>query len=80
MAGFSGWRVVGAVAARPVLWPVAARQAVRLARPGWWRHPPFVPRPAPEYLRFRRVTQYGDPDHDVEPGDVVAYLEWCREN
>jgi hypothetical protein len=24
------------------------------------------------------VTAYGDPDHDPEPHDVVAYLKWCR--
>lgn len=72
-----GWRTVAAVAARPSLWAVAGRQAVRLAPDGWWRRPPFVPRPDPEYLRFRLQTQYGDPGHDPEPADVVAYLRWC---
>jgi hypothetical protein len=23
-------------------------------------------------------TQYGDPEREPEPSDVVAYLEWCR--
>jgi hypothetical protein len=30
------------------------------------------------YLGFRLETQYGDPKHRAEPGDVVAYLVWCR--
>lgn len=54
----------------------AARQARRLARPGWWRHAPHLPLPDPAYLRFRFETQYGAGDPD--PRDVVAYLEWCR--
>jgi len=70
--------VAVAVAVRPWLWPVALRQAFRLARRGWWRRPPFLPLPDPAYLRFRLETQYGDPEHRAEPADVVAYLRWCR--
>ena len=72
------WRGVPAVAVRPSLWGVAFVQLFRLARPGWWRRPPFVPVPDPEYLRFRLETQYGDPDHPIERADIVAYLRWCR--
>jgi hypothetical protein len=67
-----------AVARRPDLWATAVTQAGRLARPGWWRRPPFVPAPSKEYLRHRLDTQYGR-DHEPEPDDVVAYLEWCRQ-
>jgi hypothetical protein len=66
------------VAARPSLWGIAIVQVFRLARRGWWRRPPFVPLPDREYLRFRLETQYGDPDHPIEPRDIVAYLRWCR--
>jgi hypothetical protein len=66
-----------AVLSRPGLWPTALRQARRLVAPGWWRRPPFLPRPDPEYLRFRLETQYGAGGR-FEPADVVAYLEWCR--
>jgi hypothetical protein len=65
------------VLARPHLWPIAARQAGRLARPRWWRRAPFLPLPDAEYLRFRFETQYG-PDARPDPRDLVAYLEWCR--
>ena len=71
-------RAVLAVAARPSLWGIAFVQVFRLAGRGWWRRPPFIPRPDREYLRFRLETQYGDPDHPVEPADIVSYLTWCR--
>ena len=69
---------MAAVAARPALWPVAVRQGLRLAVPGWWRRWPPVPRPDPDYLRFRMQTAFGDPEAAPAPADVVAYLEWCR--
>jgi len=72
------WRVGLAVGARPSLWGIALVQLVRLARPGWWRRTPFLPLPDRDYLRFRLETQYGDPDHPIEPADLVAYLRWCR--
>ncbi|MFN8035893.1 MAG: hypothetical protein U0V73_08170 [Acidimicrobiia bacterium] len=75
-AGF-WWRAVVAVLVRPRLWPTALVQAFRLARPAWWRRPPFLPLPDPAYLRFRLETQYGAAGRP-RPGDVVAYLEWCR--
>jgi hypothetical protein len=72
-------RIAAAVARRPSLWPTAARQARRTARPGWWKRPPFVPLPTDEYLHFRTVTQYGETERPPHPGDVVDYLAWCRE-
>ncbi|MGH8999148.1 MAG: hypothetical protein ACRDY7_07130 [Acidimicrobiia bacterium] len=71
-------QAVKAVLRRPGVWPVAARQLVRMAGPGWWRRPPFLPVPDREYVRFRLHTAYGtsgQPDED----DVVAYLRWCRD-
>ena len=70
--------VIGSIAVRPWLWATAVRQAFVLASPGWWRRAPFLPAPDPVYLRFRLQTMYGDPDHEIEPGDLVTYLEWCR--
>jgi hypothetical protein len=71
--------VIGAVARRPSLWRTALRQARRLAPRRWWQRPPFLPLPAPAYLRFRKTTQYGDARHPIEAGDVVRYLAWCRD-
>jgi hypothetical protein len=72
----AGW----GVARRPWLWPTAIMQAGRLATPGWWRHPPYLPWPDPAYLRFRLETQYGSAagTDRMEPRDLVVYLEWCR--
>lgn len=72
-------RVVAAVARRPALWGTALRQLRRTARPGWWKRPPFLPVPATEYIEFRLLTQYGDGARPPAAGDVVAYLEWCRQ-
>lgn len=76
-----GWalRAVATVLVHPPLWPTALRQAVRLAGPGWWRRPPFLPLPAPDYLRFRMQTAYGgDGTQPLVPSDLVTYLRWCR--
>jgi hypothetical protein len=71
--------VVAAVLRRPELWPTALRQAWVLAEPGWWRRPPFLPLPPPDYLRFRLQTAYGgEGTGPVVADDLVAYLRWCR--
>jgi hypothetical protein len=76
--GLRQWlAVVGAVAARPRLWPEAIGQMTRLARTGWWRYRPFLPVPGGDDLEFRLLTQYGDEHHPPAPADVVDYLAWC---
>ncbi len=72
------WPAVRAVAVRPGLWSVAVRQGLRLAVPGWWRRWPPVPRPDPDYVRFRLQTAFGDAGEPPAPTDVVAYPQWCR--
>ena len=69
---------VVAVLGHPSIWLTALVQLFRMAPTGWWRRRPFLPVPDPAYLRFRLQTQYGDPDREPEPADVVAYLKWCR--
>jgi hypothetical protein len=71
-------RAVLAVAGRPGLWRTAVRQLFRLAPRGWWRRAPYLPIPDRNYLRFRLETQYGDPDHPIEPRDLITYLRWCK--
>jgi hypothetical protein len=73
-----GWfGVARAVLRRPTLWATAARQGKRLARAQWWRRPPFLPIPAPAWLRFRFETQYGA-EGGFDPHDVVVWLAWAR--
>ena len=75
-----GWyaRAALVMARHPSLWATAATQLFRLARPGWWRRWPPVPAPDADYLRFRLQTQYGDPEREPDPADLVSYLHWCR--
>ena len=64
----------------PSLWWVALRQVRVLAPTGWWRRLPFLPLPAPGYLRFRMETAYGGAgDQMPVPDDLVTYLRWCRD-
>jgi hypothetical protein len=71
---------VAGVLRHPSLWWIGVRQALVLAPPGWWRRPPFLPLPAPEYLRFRMETAYGGAgDQAPAPEDLVTYLRWCRD-
>ena len=68
-----------AVLRHPSLWWIGLRQALVLAQPGWWHRPPFLPLPAPAYLRFRLETVYGGAgDRPLEPEDLLEYLRWCR--
>ena len=71
--------VVIAVALRPRLWVTAFSQLALLAPKGWFNRAPFLPVPAPDYLAFRTLTQYGSNDHPPTSRDVVEYLMWCGE-
>jgi hypothetical protein len=67
------------VLGHPGLWATGLRQVAVLARPRWWRRPPFLPLPDGDYLRFRMETAYGGAgDGPMQPQDLLAYLRWCR--
>ncbi len=71
--------VVVALRGRPWLWPVAATQALRLARPGWWKQWPPLPLPDAELWRFRMETAYGGAgDGEPTAEDIRSFLHWCR--
>jgi hypothetical protein len=69
-------RAVVAVMRRPRLWGTAAAAVVAFAPQRWWRQRPFLPLPDGEIMRWRIATTYGSDDADVDPADIVAYLEW----
>jgi hypothetical protein len=72
------WAVARAVLSRPWLVPAALAEAVRLARPGWWRRRPFLPLPAPDLWQFRMETAYGGAGDAVPPPeDIRAFVRWC---
>ena len=68
-----------AVLSHPALWSEGLRTLVRLAPKGWWRRAPYLPVPAPAYVKFRAVTNHGG-DGSAPPtaDEVLAYLKWCR--
>ncbi len=68
---------------RALVNPRVASDLVALAwsmrRRGWYREPPFLPLPPPEYVRWRMLTAYGD-EHAVPPAaDVVRLARWRRD-
>lgn len=83
MIGWTGagrWAALAAlVLVRPWLWATTARQLLALAPSGWWRRPPYLPRPDRAYLAFRLETMYGDAGRPPEAADLLEYLRWCRE-
>jgi len=71
------------LAARAALDPRVAADLVTAAwafrRRDWYRRPPFLPLPPPEFLRWRMHTAYGD-EHAVPPlEDVLRFARWRRQ-
>ena len=56
---------------------VSLAWAMRARR--WYRTPPFLPFPPPEYLRWRMYTAYGDEDALPPVRAVLRYARWRRE-
>jgi hypothetical protein len=44
----------------------------------WFRRPPFLPLPPPEYIRWRMFTAYGDEAAVPPLEDVVRFAQWRR--
>lgn len=70
--------MAAALSRRPDLWRTALSRSAALAPRGWWRRPPFLPVPPPEYLAWRAECATGDPHGPLDPQEVVSWLEWCR--
>lgn len=51
--------------------------AWRFRSRGWYRRFPFLPLPDREYLRWRMLTAYGDPDIVPPASDVVRFARWA---
>jgi hypothetical protein len=68
------------LAARAVVSPTLAADLLRVAwrfrARGWYRRPPFLPLPAPEYVRWRMYTAYGDEQAIPPAEDLVRYARW----
>ncbi|HXJ81168.1 MAG TPA: hypothetical protein VMS64_21120 [Candidatus Methylomirabilis sp.] len=68
---------------RSVVNPRVALDLLALAwsmrRRRWYREPPFLPLPPPEYVRWRMLTAYGDEDAVPPPEDVIRLARWRRD-
>ena len=43
----------------------------------WYRRFPFLPLPAPAYMRWRMYTAYGDETIVPPADDIVRYARWA---
>ena len=80
----ASWTALSArLALRALVNPRLAVDLVRLAwsfrRRDWYRRPPFLPLPPPEYKRWRMFTAYGDETAVPPVEDVVRFARWRRE-
>lgn len=68
--------LVGHLILRPRLYGAAVRAAWRFRRRGWYRVPPFLPLPSPEYLDWRLHTAYGEEGAGPSAHEFERYLRW----
>jgi len=68
--------------ARAAVNPRVAADLITLAwafrRHNWYRHPPFLPVPPGEYIRWRMHTAYGDEGAVPPLEDVLRFARWRR--
>lgn len=69
--------ILGRALRRPALLGSLLRAAWRFRARGWWRRPPFLPVPPPEYLEWRLHTAYGDEGRSPTAGEMEAYVRWA---
>jgi hypothetical protein len=77
-----GWpRLTLALIGRSLRHPTVAVSLIRVAwrfrRRDWHKRFPFVPLPAPEYVRWRMHTAYGRDDAIPPAEDVIRYARWA---
>jgi len=61
----------------PALAPALVRVGWRFRRRRWLKRPPFLPIPDRNYLRWRMLTAYGDPNAVPSADDVARYAKWA---
>jgi len=61
----------------PRLGTTLVRVAWRFRRREWYRHAPFLPLPATNYLRWRMYTAYGNEDAVPSADDIERYARWA---
>ena len=69
-------RLVLTLLRHPSVWWEGLRTAREIRCKEWLSSLLFVPEQ--EYLQWRVMTAYGQPDADPDPDDVLRYLRWRR--
>ena len=73
------FEVINLLVRQPRLWGTAVVQVFRTAESGWWKRPPFFPKPANSFIEFRSKTQYGSIEMDqMQARDILVWLEWVK--
>ena len=72
-------RLVVRAAANPRLGVDLVRLTWSFRARDWYRHPPFLPVPPREYVRWRMFTAYGDEAAVPPVEDVLRFARWRRE-
>jgi hypothetical protein len=70
--------IVARAVSRPRLLAAMMRAAWRFRARGWWRRPPFLPVPPPEYLEWRMHTAYGDQGRVPTALELERYVRWAN--
>jgi hypothetical protein len=70
-------RFAGLAVRNPRLVPPLLAAAWRFRARGWYRRPPFLPVPPPDYVAWRLHTAYGSEDAVPPAGDLGRYLRWA---
>ena len=83
-AGSTSWTrlsldLIARAAFRPRLAAALLRVAWRFRSRHWYRRFPFLPLPAPEYVRWRMHTAYGDSGTVPPADDVIRYALWVAD-
>ena len=63
---------------RPWLLPALFGLGWAVRRRDWYRRPPFLPLPPPDYLRWRMETAYGGQDVGPPAEELRRFLAWAR--
>lgn len=70
--------IAGHALRRPRLLASLVRAAWRFRARGWWRRPPFLPLPPPEYVDWRMHTAYGDGGREPTADELARYVQWAN--
>lgn len=70
-------QLAGLALRRPTLVLPLLSSAWTFRRRDWYRRPPFLPVPPPDYLEWRLHTAYGNDEATPPPAELERYVRWA---